>query len=223
MTYKEIRQAARDNLRGNYWLSVLVAFVAVLLGGILTGGTIFRVDVDAEVLHQLPRFIVRYLAIMGSISVIFALVQFIVGGTVQLGYAKYLLKQHDHASFDIHDLFSQFDRFKEGFLQRFLRNLYVLLWSLLLFIPGIVKSYAYAMTPFIMAENPQMSANEAIEASKQLMHGHKDELFTLDLTFLGWGLLAALTLNIGYIFLNPYKNAAYAVFYKELTASNNQT
>ena len=223
MTYKEIRQAARDNLRGNYWLSVLVAFVAVLLGGIIGGGTIFRVDVDTEVLHQLPRFIVRYLAIMGSISVFFALVQFIVGGTVQLGYAKYLLKQHDHASFDIHDLFSQFNRFKEGFLQSFLRNLYVLLWSLLLIIPGIVKSYAYAMTPFIMAENPQMSANEAIEASKQLMNGHKDELFTLDLTFLGWGLLAALTLNIGHIFLNPYKNAAYAVFYKELTASNNQT
>ena len=67
-----------------------------------------------------------------------------------------------------------------------------------------------------------MSAKEAIEASKQLMHGHKDELFTLDLTFFGWSLLAALTLNIGHIFLNPYKNAAYAVFYKELTASNNQ-
>ena len=222
MTYSEIRQAARDNLRGNYWLSVLVAFVAVLLGGIITGGTIFRVDVDTEVFHHLPRFIVRYLAIMGSVSGFFALVQFIIGGTVQLGYAKYLLKQHDHASFDIHDLFSQFDRFKEGFLQNFLRNLYIFLWSLLLISPGIVKSYAYAMTPFIMAENPDMSAKEAIEASKQLMHGHKDELFTLDLTFFGWDLLAILTLNIGYIFLNPYKNAAYAVFYKELTAPNNQ-
>ena len=222
MTYSEIRQAARDNLRGNYRLSVLVAFVAVLLGGIITGGTIFRVDVDTEVFHHLPRFIVRYLAIMGSVSGFFALVQFIIGGTVQLGYAKYLLKQHDHASFDIHDLFSQFDRFKEGFLQNFLRNLYIFLWSFLLIIPGIVKSYSYAMTPFIMAENPDMSAKEAIEASKQLMHGHKDELFTLDLTFFGWSLLAALTLNIGHIFLNPYKNAAYAVFYKELTASNNQ-
>ena len=222
MTYSEIRQAALDNLRGNYWLSVLVAFVAVLLGGIITGGTIFRVDVDTEVFHHLPRFIVRYLAIMGSVSGFFALVQFIIGGTVQLGYAKYLLKQHDHASFDIHDLFSQFDRFKEGFLQNFLRNLYIFLWSFLLIIPGIVKSYSYAMTPFIMAENPDMSAKEAIEASKQLMHGHKDELFTLDLTFFGWSLLAALTLNIGHIFLNPYKNAAYAVFYKELTASNNQ-
>lgn len=222
MTYSEIRQAARDNLRGNYWLSVLVAFVATLLGAIITGGTIFRVDVDTEVFHHLPRFIVRYLTIMGSISGFFALVQLIIGGTVQLGYAKYLLKQHDHASFDIHDLFSQFDRFKEGFLQSFLRELYIFLWSLLLIIPGIVKSYSYAMTPFIMAENPDMSAKEAIEASKQLMHGHKDELFTLDLTFFGWSLLAVLTLNIGHIFLNPYKNAAYAVFYKELTASNNQ-
>ena len=222
MTYREIRQTARENLRGNYWLSVLVAFVAVLLGAILTGGTIFRVDVDAEVIHRLPRFIVRYLAIMGSISGFFALVQFIIGGTVQLGYAKYLLKQHDHAGFDIHDLFSQFDRFGQGFAQKFLRGLYVALWSLLFIIPGIVKGYAYSMTPFIMAENPDMSANDAITASRQLMDGHKGELFMLDLTFFGWGLLAALTLNIGYIFLNPYKNAAYAVFYKELTASNNQ-
>ena len=218
MTYSEIRQAARDNLRGNYWQAVLVGFVAALCGAVLTGGTVFTAKVDAEVLANLPRFIARYFAIMGSISGILSLAQFIIGGSVQLGYAQYLLKQHNHAKFDIHDLFSQFDRFKDGFLQKFLRNLYVFLWSLLLIIPGIVKSYSYAMTPFIMAENPDMTASEAIEASKQLMNGHKDELFTLDLTFIGWDLLALLTLNIGYIFLNPYKNAAYAVFYKELTA-----
>lgn len=222
MTYSEIRQAARDNLRGNYWQSVLVAFVAALFGAILTGGTVFSVNVDAEVLENLPRFMVRYLAIMGSISGILSLVQFIIGGTVQLGYTQYLLNQHNRARFDIHDLFSQFERFKDGFLQKFLRGLYIALWSLLFIIPGIIKSYSYAMTPFIMAENPDMTASEAIEASKQLMDGHKGELFTLDLTFLGWGLLAALTLNIGYIFLNPYKNAAYAVFYKELTAPKNQ-
>ena len=74
------------------------------------------------------------------------------------------------------------------------------------------------MTPFIMAENPDMSANDAIAASVQLMDGHKSELFTLDLTFLGWNILALLTCNIGNLALNPYKNAARAAFYKDLTA-----
>ena len=222
MTYREIRQAARDNLRGNYWQSVLVALVAALFGAILTGDSIFSASVDEELIDHLPRFIVRYLAIMGGISGFLGIVKFIVGGTVQLGFAKYLLKQHDHAHFDISDLFSEFDRFKEGFLQSFLRGLYCFLWTLLFIIPGLVKHYAYAMTPFILAENPHMTAGEAIEASKQLMDGHKDELFTLDLTFIGWDLLAVLTLNLGYIFLNPYKNAAYAVFYRELTASTSE-
>lgn len=218
MTSSDYRRVARENLEGNYWQSVLVAFVAALLGGVLTGGTIFNVKVDAEVLENLPRVVVRYLAIMGGTSSILTFVRFIIGGTVQLGYTDFLLKQHNHASFDIQDLFAQFDRFKDGFLQSLLRGLYTALWSLLFIIPGIVKSYSYAMTPFIMAENPNMTASEAIDASKQLMDGHKGELFTLDLTFIGWDLLAALTLNIGYIFLNPYKNAAYAAFYKDITA-----
>jgi len=69
-----------------------------------------------------------------------------------------------------------------------------------------------------MAENPDMTAKEAIEASKQLMDGHKGELFMLGLTFFGWIILCVLTLGIGTFFLNPYMNAAYAAFYKNLTA-----
>ena len=218
MTYSDIRRIARENIQENYWQSVLVAFVAALLGGLMVGSSMFSISLDAEQISQLPRILVRYFALIGSISGLLGFASFIVGGTIQLGYAQYLLKQHNHAHLDIHDLFNQFDRFKDGFLQSFLRGLYTALWALLFIIPGIIKSYSYAMTPFIMAENPDMSAKEAIAASQQMMDGHKGELFMLGLTFIGWDLLAALTLNIGYIFLNPYKNAAYAVFYKNLTA-----
>ena len=71
------------------------------------------------------------------------------------------------------------------------------------------------MTPFIMAENPELTAKEAITISMKRMHGHKGELFWLSLTFFGWSLLATLTAGIGYIFLNPYMNAAYAAFYRD--------
>ena len=79
------------------------------------------------------------------------------------------------------------------------------------------------MTPFILAENPNMSASEVIDASKDLMDGHKMDLFILDLTFIGWDLLASLTLNLGNIALNPYKNAAHAAFYRQIQAQQQYT
>ena len=221
MTSSEYRSLARENLKGNYWQSVVVAFIAMVVGATLCGGSVFNVQLDAEDLSVLPRVLVQYFAFIATIGGIVSFVGFIIGGSVQLGYATYLLKQHNRAHFDLQDLFSQFDQFKDGFLQRLLRGVYTILWGLLLVIPGIVKNYAYAMTPFIMSENPNMTASEAITASKELMDGHKGELFMLDLSFIGWDILAALTLNIGHIFLNPYRHAAYAAFYKDITAPKN--
>ena len=224
MTYSDYRRVARENLSGNWAQSIGTAALAWLLGGLIIGGTFlpeFNFRIEGQDIDSLSDML--NLISVGGISAFglgsaLSLVQFILGGVIQLGYTEYLLKQHNKAKFEIQDLFSQFERFGQGFAQKFLRGLYVFLWSLLFVIPGIVKSYAYAMTPYIMAENPEMTASEAIEASKQLMDGHKGELFTLDLTFIGWDILAALTLNIGNLVLNPYKNAARAVFYKDITA-----
>lgn len=224
MTYSDYRRVARENLRGNWPLSIGVCAIACILGGMSIGGTFipefsFRIDgQDIANINDLLNLITPAAFSAFGLGSLLALTSLIIGGVIELGFAQYLLKQYNHANFELQDLFSQFDRFGQGFAQKFLRGLYVFLWSLLFVIPGIVKSYAYAMTPFIMAENPDMSASEAIDASVQLMDGHKGELFTLDLTFIGWGLLAALTLNLGNLALNPYRNAAYAAFYKDLTA-----
>ena len=224
MTCSDYRRIARENLRGNWPLSIGVCAIACILGGMSVGGSFipefsFRVDgQDISNINDLLNLITPAAFSAFGLGSLLALTSLIIGGTIELGFAQYLLKQYNHANFELHDLFSRFDRFGQGFAQKFLRGLYTILWSFLFIIPGIVKSYAYAMTPFIMAENPEMSASEAITASKELMDGHKGELFTLDLTFIGWGLLAALTLNLGNLALNPYRNAAYAAFYKDLTA-----
>lgn len=224
MTYSDYRRVARENLQGNWPLSIGVCAIACILGGMSVGGSFipefsFRVDgQDISNINDLLNLITPAAFSAFGLGSLLALTRLVIGGTIELGFAQYLLKQYNHANFELHDLFSRFDRFGQGFAQKFLRGLYTILWSFLFIIPGIVKSYAYAMTPFIMAENPEMSASEAITASKELMDGHKGELFTLDLTFLGWGLLAALTLNLGNLALNPYHNAAYAAFYKDLTA-----
>ena len=222
MTYSDIRRVARENLRGNWGLSIGACLLAAIMGGMLIGGSFLpqlNIHMENQDIESWEQF---FRVTLGSTTLsvnTINLVHFILGGVIQLGYAQFLLKQYNRANFEVKDLFSQFERFGQAFLQRFLRILYTSLWSLLFIIPGIVKSYAYAMTPFIMAENPEMTASEAITASKEMMDGHKGELFTLDLTFIGWELLCLLTLNIGHLWLNPYKNAAYAVFYKDLTAS----
>lgn len=98
----------------------------------------------------------------------------------------------------------------------FLMVLFIFLWSLLLLIPGIVKGYAYMMTPFILKDNPELSANEAINLSQKMMKGHKFDLFYLMLSFIGWGILGIFTLGIGYLWLMPYMYAAFAAFYQDV-------
>lgn len=219
MDSKTLKRRALNNLQGNWGLSVGVALLAALLGGATVSGTM-NLNIDQEILAELPPNVLAVIAAIASVLSILSFVQFILGGTVNLGYTRFLLDQHDGNELNFRTLFSQFDRFGVGFLQKFLRGLYIFLWSLLLIVPGIVKTYSYAMTPYILADHPEMTANEAITASRKLMDGHKGELFWLHLTFIGWVLLNAFTLGIGSLFLNPYMQAAETAFYRQLTSVN---
>lgn len=217
MNSSYFRERARQMLSGKWGMAVLVTLIASVLGGLLTNASGINLELDADTIQKMPKIIRTYLTIAASIGGILAAVQFIMGGVVQLGYCRYLLKLYDGENAELKDLFSQFHRFGDGFLLSLLTALYTFLWSLLFIIPGIVAAYKYAMAPFILLESPGMSANEAIAASKEMMYGHKGELFLLDLSFIGWNLLSALTLGIGSLWVNPYINAAYAAFYRELS------
>lgn len=221
MRARDFRTKARENLAGNWGISVLAAFIASIFGALVTTSGSFNFEIDQEIVQSIPDVVISILLAFASIAGVLSLLQFILGGTVQLGYVKFLLKQYHHSQPEIKDLFSEFDRFGQGFLQAFLRGLYIVLWTFLFIIPGIIKAFSYAMTPFIMADNPNMTANEAITASRELMDGHKWDLFVLDLSFIGWGLLNILTLGIGSFWLNPYMNAAHAAFYRHLIAERN--
>ena len=120
------------------------------------------------------------------------------------------------AKLDFTTMFDGYKDFVRIFVTMLLRYIYVLLWTLLLIVPGIVKSLSYAMTDFIMKDDPEIKNNEAIEKSMAMMQGHKWDLFLLYLSFIGWGILAVLTCFIGFIFLVPYMEAATAAFYEEL-------
>lgn len=219
MTSSELRATARKNLEGTWAISVGVALVASILGGSVTGmGSNVNFNINQETIRNLPPVFWTVLLPLASVAGLLSLAALILGGTVELGYARFLLKQHDKRELQFSDLFSQFDRFGTGFAQKFLRILFTVLWSLLFIIPGIVKGLSYAMTPFILEEHPELTASEAIKESMKLMDGHKMDLFILGLSFIGWSLLACLTMGIGFLFLNPYMNAAYAAFYRSITA-----
>ena len=108
-------------------------------------------------------------------------------------------------------------RFLANVWTLFLRDLYVVLWSLLLIVPGIVKTYAYSMTPFILAENPDLSAKEALSRSSAMMKGNKWKTFVLDLSFIGWQILSVITIGIlGIFYVNPYVQGTNAELYAYL-------
>lgn len=226
MYASDYRRIARDNLKPNWKLSIGVALLASLLGGLLMGaGFLPELELKIEEqnihsLHDVWEYIITHGRTAIEFSSVLNFVHFILGGVIQLGYSIFLLKQHDRQNPQLNDLFSKFDYFGAGFCQAFLRGLYTFLWGLLFIIPGIVAQYSYAMTPFIMAEHPEMTASEAISASKRMMDGRKGALFCLELSFIGWDLLCVLTLNLGHIALNPYKNAAMAAFYRQISRTD---
>ena len=215
MSAKDYRAIAWSKVKDTLVPSVLAGILAFYLGGLLVSAAAnltITIEGEQRVIPSLLNWLPNALGIAG----IWAIVQLIVGGPVRQGYCVFLLKQHNNEPLEVKDVLSQMSNFGPGFLLRLLQGLYTALWTLLLIIPGIMASLSYAMAPFILAENPEMTASEAIAASKEMMDGHKWELFCLNFSFIGWELLSMVTLGVGALVLNPYMNAAQAAFYCNL-------
>ena len=162
--------------------------------------------------------IATYIAIFAIIT---GITLFILGSIVEVGYMKFNLDLVDRQKeAEIGTLFGYFQFWKSAACARLLKGVYVLLWSLLFIIPGIIAGYSYAMTSYILAENPELTASEAIERSKQMMSGNRWRLFCMQISFIGWDILSALlTFGIGGLWITPYKQAATAAFYREISGT----
>lgn len=123
---------------------------------------------------------------------------------------------------DLNDLFTGFkEDFGNTFLLGFLSSLFTALWSLLFVIPGIIKSYSYAMAPYIQQAESDKNWKNCLDKSIAMMKGHKMDLFLLDLSFIGWYIVGALCLGVGMFFVIPYHQMSRANFYAALVADNN--
>ena len=146
------------------------------------------------------------------------LVLFILALPLTWGYQTLFLGAVRGGEATAKDMFEGYNKelFSRVLTTTLLYYVYVFLWSLLLLIPGCIKSYSYAMTPYILKDNPEMKNNAAIEESMRMMDGHKLELVLLDLSFIGWAILSILTCCIGFLWLVPYMNMARVNFYEDL-------
>lgn len=193
MFAKDFRRIAWESLKGNWGLMIGICVVYDL---ILVG--------------------IQIIPGIGSMA------SLLISGPLILGMNLAFIKLIRKEKVEFVELFSGFkNNFIDGFLLVLLNGLLVALWSLLFIIPGIIKGYSYAMSTFILAENPQLSQSEARKASVEMMNGHKWRLFCLELSFIGWVLLSALTLGILLFWVTPYMHAAFAAFYEDLKSKSN--
>jgi len=142
----------------------------------------------------------------------------IIVGPFYIGMCLFYLRAVRNQQANYGDLFEPISKgdFVRTMIMYLLKTIYTLLWTLLFFIPGIIKSYSYAMAEYIAIDNPTMSASDCITASRQLMQGRKAKLFLLDLSFIGWIFLTMLTLGVLAIIVAPYQHATRAAFYEDI-------
>ncbi|WP_288508081.1 DUF975 family protein [uncultured Bacteroides sp.] len=157
-------------------------------------------------------------AVSGAASYIPVVGSILVALPMMYGYAIVMLSVMRGGEMNIGGLFDGFNDFGRIVGTKLLQAIYTFLWTLLLVIPGIIKNYSYAMTDFILKDQPELANNAAIEKSMAMMDGNKMKLFLLDLSFIGWAILCLFTFGIGFLFLQPYVQSAHAAFYEDLKA-----
>lgn len=143
-------------------------------------------------------------------------VSLIIGGAMQLGASIVALNFARGKKVELSQLFDGFKNFANSLVAYLLMTLFILLWSLLLIIPGIIAAIAYSQTFFILADDKKISGSDALKKSREMMKGYKGKYFMLCLRFTGWFLLSILTLGIGFLWFVPYVSVSFANFYDDI-------
>ncbi len=144
------------------------------------------------------------------------LVSLLISGPMSVGLCLVFLMLARQSSAEAGQLFHGFTRFGTALGAYLLMTLFIILWSLLFIIPGIIAAYSYAMTYFIIADDSTVGPLQAITQSKEMMRGRKWKLFCMYLRFFGWALLSILTFGIGFLWLGPYIQTSLAHFYDDV-------
>lgn len=229
-----LKDYAKQELRISYWLSFLVCLVGGILGGGSGGGGISFNFNDTDLRNGFADgfqggfrsgyggygsaasfYVVIAVIVVALIIFAFAIcLGVFLANPIRVGLCSFFIRA-PYGDREFRNLFSSFKhgRYMQIVKAMLLTDVTVFLWSLLLIIPGIVKSYEYRMVPYIMSEDPSLSPRQAMELSRQMTDGEKFDMWVLDLSFIGWYLLGTLALFIGVLFVTPYVEATWTQLY----------
>ena len=227
----DLKARAKSSFKRNYWKSVLVGILLTLLmGGGSTVASIAGSNTGMDEAYNntyevtmedgQDKYIIPAPDCILVFFVIFALCAVLAAFTFnpfEVGCTRFFLRNLQEPA-QVGNIGYAFDNnYKNIAKTMFFRDMYTFFWTLLFVIPGIVKAYEYRMIPYLLADNPQMTKEEAFAESKRMMKGQKWRAFVLDLSFIGWYILSGLTLGIlGVFYVIPYVRQTGAALYEAL-------
>lgn len=224
-----LKTNAKQALKGRYWrcfwICLVLGFVGVGSGGgASTGGSRYTMDTVTGndtasdwVMGYLDSIsyqtLMAILVVALLVSIVSILWLIFVAGPLEVGRNRYFMESRQALS----PAATVTSVFRTPYMNvvkvQILTGLKVFLGYILLVVPGIYWQYCYTLVPYLLAENPYMTTDRAMQLSKEIMDGEKFNYFVLQLSFIGWNLLCTITFGIGFFFLEPYKQATYAEFY----------
>lgn len=198
----ELKEKAKKSLKGKWSTAVATVLVYVLIGMVASMivswiGQIFHISTN-------------------NMKIVSNICGAIVDAALAVGFASFFLKLSRGKKVDYKELFAKNNVIITAIVAMVIMTVFTTLWGLLLIVPGIIAAIRYSQTYFVLADHPEMSATEAINESKRIMDGHKMDYFVLCLSFIGWLVLAVLTLCIGLLWLVPYIQVTCANFYNSI-------
>ena len=217
---QQVKEQAKQIMKRNYWKMFVVTLIASILTGEKTtiiervqDFTSNNLSYDSQPIFYSSNFELIFYSFISVASILGILYTIFIGNVIVVGKNGYFIKNHN----DNPELSEIFNGFKGNYLNvvkiMFLMDLKTLLWLFLFIVPGLIKAYEYSMIPYLLAENPDLSASQAFSLSKQMTTGQKMDLFVLDLSFIGWVFLGLICCGIGLLFVQPYPEATKAEVY----------
>lgn len=217
-TNQEYKNAALAALKGNWAPFVVAMIVLMAVMYVIAGPYMFAYQ---AALGMNPIAVSPVFVLVAGIVYLLEMPLLVMPLNLGFAYASNrLLVEGDNRAVGnlFRDSFGSWGRKVWGM---FLVAFFTSLWSLLLVVPGLIKYYAYSLTPYILIDNPELSANQAIDLSVKMMKGHKFDLFFLHLSFIGWIFLSIFTFGIGLLWVLPYMMTAQAAFYQDVRKEYN--
>ena len=221
----DIKQEGRNAFKANYWNCVIAALILTVISGAGGGAYANSVSSNASSASTSNEGAAFYFAIVAASALILLAnlaVRVFLLNPLEVGCSHFFSKNTEDNTVSLGLIKEGFGDYGRIFGTLLLRDIFITLGCILLLIPGIILAYSYRLVPYIVVDEPNLSATEALKRSKELMYGNRWKSFLLDLSFIGWHILTILTLGIlSFFWTSPYMRSADAVLYRTLLKEQN--